>query len=387
MNTRANRIIFFCACIGMLLFGATLITLGSLAPALREKFQLDAVGAGTLFSILPIGILAGSLLFGPLSDRYGYKLIMLSSCLLIFLGFEGIAFAGSTVWLKVAIFLFGLGGGSINGATNAVVSDISLKNKAANLSLLGVFFAIGALGMPSILGLLKTRFDFESIVSTIGFLPVLVAILCLMVPFPRPKQEKGLPFANGVGLFREGVLIVIGFILFCVSSFEAIVNNWTTTYLMEELSISGGNALFALSCYVIGMAVMRLLLGSVFRTTPTLVILAVSFALLLAGCVVLRLADSYAVAVSSLIMIGIGLAAGFPVMLGLVGSLYPSVSATAFSIALTIALTGNMLVNFAMGLVVAEYGIVHMITLALVLLGGMLVLTLSILGKIKSQNE
>ena len=38
------------------------------------------------------------------------------------------------------MFLFGLGGGAINGATSALVSDISEKEKGANLSLLGVFF-------------------------------------------------------------------------------------------------------------------------------------------------------------------------------------------------------------------------------------------------------
>ena len=50
------------------------------------------------------------------------------------------------------MFLFGLGGGAVNGATNALVSDISEKDKGANLSLLGVFFGLGALGMPFILG-------------------------------------------------------------------------------------------------------------------------------------------------------------------------------------------------------------------------------------------
>ena len=113
---RTSRLVFFCACLGMLLFGISLITLGSVAPALREKFQLDAIASGTLFSILPIGILAGSLLFGPFSDRYEYKVILILSCLFIFAGFQGIAYASSLAMLKICIFLFGFGGGAINGA-------------------------------------------------------------------------------------------------------------------------------------------------------------------------------------------------------------------------------------------------------------------------------
>ena len=204
---RSTRLIFLCACLGMLLFGISLITLGSVAAALREKFQLDAITSGALFSILPVGILAGSLLFGPFSDRYGYKIILLLSCLLIFAGFQGIAHASSLSVLKLCIYLFGFGGGAINGATNAVVADISEKNKGANLSLLGVFFAIGALGMPSILGLLETKYSFDVIVSVIGYIPLATAILFLLTTFPSPKQARGIPFSQGLGLLKEGVLI------------------------------------------------------------------------------------------------------------------------------------------------------------------------------------
>lgn len=378
--------IFFCACLGMLLFGVSLITLGSVAPALQEKFALDGIGAGTLFSILPIGILAGSLLFGPFSDRYGYKVILILSCLLIAVGFQGIAYAPSLNLLKACIFFFGLGGGAINGATNAVVADISEKNKGANLSLLGVFFAIGALGMPSILGTLEAKFSFQDIVSTIGYVPVAVALFYMLTTFPSPKQAKGIPFSKGVALLREGVLIAIGFFLFCLSSFEAIINNWTTTYLTQALSIINSQALYALSLYVVGMAVMRLLLGSVFRNQSARMILTISFLVLLTGCILLHLASSYSVAVTGLICIGVGLAAGFPVMLGFVGNLYPEVSGTAFSIVLTIALIGNMLVNFVMGVVAENYGVQHLTTVAFTLLSAMLLLALAILGKIKIKH-
>src|SRR5437868_4201133 len=134
------KLVFFSACIGMLLFGIGLITLGSIASDLKSRFMLDGLSAGTLFSILPVGILVGSLLFGRLCDKYGYKPVLIISCIGMFTGFEGIAYVSSFELLKISIFIFGVCGGSINGATNALVSDISAENKGANLSLLGVFF-------------------------------------------------------------------------------------------------------------------------------------------------------------------------------------------------------------------------------------------------------
>ena len=89
-----------------------------------------------------------------------------------------------------AFFLFGLGGGAINGATNAVVSDISKTEKGANLSLLGIFFGLGSLGMPLLIGLLKDRVGFDVILGTVGFFTFIITIFFLLLRFPEPKQKQ-----------------------------------------------------------------------------------------------------------------------------------------------------------------------------------------------------
>lgn len=367
---------------GMLLFGIGLITLGSVATDLRIRFQLDEVSAGTLFSILPIGVLTGSLIFGPLCDKYGYKNFLILSCLIMFGGFQGIAYSGSVGLLKACIFLFGFAGGAINGATNAVVSDISQVNKRANLSLLGVFFAIGALGMPFVLAMLESRVSPGNVVSGVGFLTLASAAFFSLIRFPPPKQVQGVPFKQGIVLLKDDILIMIAFFLFCQSSFEGIVNNWTTTYLIEELSVSQSRALFSLSLYVVGMAGMRLLIGSVFRTVKSANILMMSFIMLFMGCTLLNLGGSYLPAVTGLVLIGAGLAAGFPIMLGFVGSRYTDLSATAFSFVLAIALLGNMLVNYLMGAIAHHYGIGHLTTLMYFEIAAMVTLTYFIVQKI-----
>jgi MFS family permease len=95
-----RRTVFWVACMGLFLFGVTLITLGSVASGLKEKFSLDESSSGTLFSILPFGILAGSLFFGPFCDKYGYKLLLFASCICMSVGFQGIAYAPSLILLK-----------------------------------------------------------------------------------------------------------------------------------------------------------------------------------------------------------------------------------------------------------------------------------------------
>src|SRR5688572_5816110 len=117
--------VFAAACVSLLLFGITLITLGSVLPALTKLYSLDGVGAGTLVSILPIGILCGSLIFGPIADRYGYKVLLNVSIFLSAAGLVGMSFFLNLPVLYGCVFLIGFGGGIINGGTSALVSDIS----------------------------------------------------------------------------------------------------------------------------------------------------------------------------------------------------------------------------------------------------------------------
>lgn len=366
--------VFWVACAGILLFGIGLITLGSVATDLRLKFGMDELSSGTLFSIMPIGILTGSLLFGPICDKYGYKLLLIVACVLLFLGFLGIAYAPGIPLLKICVFFFGLGGGAINGATNGVVADISEEHKGAELSMLGVFFGIGALGMPMILGLMKNRLTFETILATVGVFSLAVALFVALIKFPEPKQKHGFPISQSLGLLKDKLILLIAFFLFCQSSFEAIINNWTTSYLADRLSVEANDALYALSLYVAGLTAMRLLTGTLFRKVNGFYVLFASFILLLVGLLLLKTATSFTLAIVALVLIGAGLAGGFPIMFGIVGQLYSQISGTAFSFILVIALIGNILINYGMGFIAQHFGVKQVVNVALIELGIMSVL-------------
>ena len=382
----SKRTVFWSACLGMLLFGIGLITLGAILPDLKEKYSLDAVAAGTLFSILPLGVLAGSLLFGPLCDRFGYKPLMATAAVMMFAGFQGLAFSPSTGILSIFIFFIGLGGGALNGATSALVSDISTSGKGADLSLLGVFFGIGALGMPILLGVLEKAFKFDVIVSLTGFIALAAAILFLLIKYPPAKLSGGVSMKKLFALFRDETLLLIAFFLFFQSAFEALVNNWTTTYLIDRLSVQQSSALLGLSAYVAGMTIMRLMIGSIFRNVPDKKLLVISFGIIFIELVTIVTGNTMFQSAAGLLILGAGLAGGFPIMLGFVGNRYPNLSGTAFSLAFTIALLGNMLINFSMGLIVEKFGVKTLPAVQSVELIVMITLCLIIFKKLKSSK-
>jgi fucose permease len=151
--------------------------------------------------------------------------------------------------------------------------------------------------------------------------------------------------------------MLLAAVLFFQGGMEGSVNNWTTTFLQQEVGATTEKALFALSSFVAGLAIARLLLSRLLKRFPAWKVLAVSVAFSAAGCLMLWIAGGYASALSGLVLLGIGFAGVFPIILGIVGDLYASISGTAFSIVFVVSLIGNMASNYLVGVVGQLYGI------------------------------
>jgi len=380
--------VFTAACMGMLLFGMVIIILGSMLPSLIAKFHLNEIKAGSLTAILPSGILVGSLFFGPIVDRHSYKYLLITCVLLIMIGIEGIALTENIQVLHLSIFLIGLGGGAINGGTNALVVDISDANpskRSANLSLLGVFFGVGALGMPSLLGWLSENNTPYYILSLIGCSLLLPILFLSLTKFPQPKQTQSIPLKKVLSMIKDTSLLMLGFILFFQSGVEAIVNNWTTLFLQSDAKFVSEDALFALSFFVLSLTLTRVLLSILLNYIRSYIILILSIITVIIGTICFMIPELPAHEITGLVLLGIGLAAGFPVILGYVSALYPQASGTVFSLVFVIAMTGNILLNFLMG-IFSQYQGVGVFTLLLLIGAICLFLVLIVtLNKISSK--
>ena len=352
-----RRILFAIACLGMLAFGIVLTTLGAVLPSVIERFGIDTAAAGALFLLMTFGILLGSLVFGPIVDRNGYKGMLLVATALIVVGLEGIAFAPSLGWLRVAVALIGFGGGIINGGTNALVADVSADGRTAGLSLLGVFFGVGAVGVPFVLGSLLGLFSYSAIISAVGAFVLVPLLVTALTPFPAPKQAQGFPLAAAAGLLRDPVLLLMGCMLFLESGMEITVGGWTTTFFKQELGIADQRALVYLSLYWLGMMLGRLALGSALRRVPPTRVLFGCIAIGFVGALMLIFTRDPSLAALGVFLIGLGFAAAFPVVLGFVGDRYAELSGTAFSIVMVMALTGGMILPWLTGVLGATYGL------------------------------
>ncbi len=366
---------FGLACAGMLVFGVVLTSLGAVLPEITERFGVSKAAAGSLFTLLSFGILVGSLVFGPWVERTGYRVPLAAGIGIVAIGLEMLAWGTSLSALRAGVALIGFGGGIVNGGTNALVADISTENKAAALSLLGVFFGVGAVGVPFALGVLTGTIAYTTLLALLGALAALPLVATLLIALPAPKQPHSFPLGQVAGLLKDRPLLILGAMLFLQSGMEITMGGWSATFAREELALGARAALLFLSLYWLGMMSARLALGSLLKRVAPAGAVLTCIGIALAGSLLLLTTSSIALASVGIFLVGAGFAATFPVVVGWIGERYAALSGTAISIALIMALSGGMLLPYLAGVIGGTAGLRNsLLVVPLALLGSAMLL-------------
>jgi MFS family permease len=71
------------ACAGMFVFGIVMAILGAILPGLFARVGFDKGAAGNLFLYMNFAMLLMSLFFGPIVDRFGFKVLLVVCSLLV----------------------------------------------------------------------------------------------------------------------------------------------------------------------------------------------------------------------------------------------------------------------------------------------------------------
>jgi len=340
----------FSAWAGMFVFGIVMAILGAILPSLFERIGFGAGKAGNLFLAMNFAMLLATLFFGPVVDRFGFKSILAGSAFLVAAAFLLLSRASTYGLVLGAAVVLGLGGGALNGGTNALTSDLHEgERRGAALNVLGIFFGFGALSIPFLIGTLREVLGLGRILALATFLSLVPFVVYVVLRFPRAKHAQGFPIKDAAGIARNPLLWLTGLILFFESGNEFTVGGWISSHLQTTFGVAAGAAALALAGYwaaiMAGRLVSSLIVGRVRNET----LILASAVLSLAAALLMALAPSGPWAAAGAVLIGAGFAAIYPTTLAIVGARFPAFTGTAFSVVIALGLVGGMIAPWLAG--------------------------------------
>lgn len=345
MKNYSTSLVFVAACAGMAFFGVTMLSLAPILSPLNES----VAGANALPSTMSIGIIIGTILFGPIVDKFGYKWLLVLGSAMALAGIQGLANFTEIGLLHTSIFLLGFGGGILNGETNALASDIYDDDKrGGRLGVLGAFYCIGAM-LWTLLNYFIPEYRIP-LNAVSGVMLAFIVFFCA-ISFPQAKPQENVSISKSFGLLKYPALIIFAFVLFFQSGFEGASGSFTVSFLEKSAQMDLSAATLSMTWFTLGMMAGRLPLGAIMKRLKDLGTLYLYLTIALVGVVLFTLCgSSEATVYAAMAMIGFGVGATFPVVLNFIGGAFRELSGTAFSIALFIALCGQSLFNKTVGL-------------------------------------
>jgi len=310
--------------------------MGSILPSLK----VSNASAGSLGSFPLIGILAATILVGPVLDKVGAKLALAAGLALIVAALVVMPSLTGFMGLALAALAYGLGGGILNTATNVVISDLSASGRGVALNLLGFSFSLGAVTAPLLMSVATRGLSVSSVLRILAIPPALALFAILVLTFP-PPTHAGTPLRSLLKVLNHPLVWLFGALLFFESGDENCMFVWAGKVVGDVLHLALDRADLALVGLSLSLGAGRLLAALWLKKLGSRPQLLLSAALTIAGAVIVRGHETFGGMVAGFAVIGLGMSAIFPTALGLAGDRFPNQTGTVFGAIMALALVGG----------------------------------------------
>lgn len=304
--------------------GIVTILLGPVLPALAARWALSDAQSGEFFTAQFLASILGVALSGALVPKVGYKLAMVSGLLFMAVG-VGFLASGSRLVGIAAVACYGVGLGLIIPTCNLLVAEVNPATRPASLSLLNFSWSVGAMACPFLLAPFQRAGRISIFFYSLAAFLLLVSVSLARVNLPRPTSSKDLtarPAQPLIQMLLTPSALVLGILFFVYVGTENAVGGWLASYAKRSMNQPGAIWITTPSYFYGGLLAGRALAPVFLRKIPEVQLVRLSATMALVGLAALLASRSVVWILVSATVIGLGLAAIYPITISLLSNAF-----------------------------------------------------------------
>jgi fucose permease len=324
------------AILAIFVYGMIAAMLGTILPALSNKFNLTPKQNGNIAMAQAVGLMIGSFFGGPIMDVQGIKLGLIGGLGLIAVALLGLRAASGYGMIAGLMCILGIGGGALVVGANGLPPAIKMEtlSTAGVFNLLNLFFGLGGLITPLVAGHLFAN-NWQKLLVFAAAIVAFTLGVNGITPMPEPSGTVAFDPSQVGGLLATPALLLLALTLFLYVAVEVGVWNWLVRHLIAQ-GVPEGKALTVLSLgFALGILIGRVVVSPILASVSPEQVLIGSAALMTITTFVMLQSASPSTAWILVFLAGCAMAPVFPTALAIVGARFPNMAATATGIAVT----------------------------------------------------
>lgn len=350
---RATQLIFLVCGLGM-------ASWAPMVPLAKDRLALNDANLGLLLLLVGAGAMLMMPISGILVSRFGSRLIMACSALVLALALPLLLVLSSTPAMAVTLFLFGSGVGTIDVAMNAHGVQVqNLYGKPIMSSLHGLFSLGGLFGSLGLGFLIKLGLNPVYAIISIALLMTVITLTQYTDLFPLIVERQAIArFSGGEKPMEsnrrfswlQGSVLFLGVMCFAVFLTEGAILDWSAIFLRDTKGIDAELAGAGYAAFSVAMATMRLVGDNIVARLTSKTVVVLGSLIAAAGLSMAVLSPWVLGSLIGFVLVGVGAANIVPVFFSEAGRLpgiAPTVSIPAITtIGYTGLLAGPALLGF-----------------------------------------
>jgi MFS family permease len=248
MENIKKSLLFNASCTALVVTALTFATRAGMIEPWRAEFNLDATQAGWIVGTAFWGFTLAMVLIGPLVDLIGMKRVIYMALTGHVAGILLTIFAGGFWSLFFSTLLIGVANGSVEAATNPLITAMHPNDKTRMLNKFHVWFPGGiVIGGLMVFGLKALGYGWRLQMAAMLIPTLAYGIMFLRVKLPQTERvTAGYTYKDMLKACVSPLFLFMAACMLLTAATELGSNQWMTALLENVMEQEGINSILLL---------------------------------------------------------------------------------------------------------------------------------------------